>query len=66
MSQNTDHYQLATPTSASPSKNNNNKRLPSHQHFLPISSDYNTPSSIVSTTRNESPSPQSHTVRYTI
>ncbi|CAF1526501.1 unnamed protein product [Adineta steineri] len=63
MSQNTDHYQLATPTSASPS-NNNSKRLLSHQRFLPTSSDFNTPSSLVSTTRSDSPSPPFHTNHY--
>jgi hypothetical protein len=64
MSQNTEHYQLVTPSLSSPSNNNNNKRLPTHQHFLPTSSDFNSPASIVSITRNDSPPPQSCTVRY--
>ncbi|UJR33988.1 hypothetical protein I4U23_021403 [Adineta vaga] len=62
MSQNTDHYHMNTPTSVSPSNSsNNNKRLPAHQHFLPTPSDFDTPSSYVGTTRNDSSSPQSHT-----
>ncbi|CAF0739599.1 unnamed protein product [Rotaria sordida] len=59
MSENTDHFPLAT--SSSSNNNNNNKRLLSHQHFVPTSSDFNTPSSIVSNIQNDSPSPQSHT-----
>ena len=61
MSQNTEHYQLVTPSLSSPS---NNKRLPTHQHFLPTSSDFNSPSSIVNITRNDSPSSQTCIVRY--
>jgi hypothetical protein len=64
MSQNTEHYQLVTPSLSSSSNNNNNKQLPSHQHFSPTSSDFNSPSTIVSTTQNDSPSPSSRTVRY--
>ncbi len=62
MSQNTDHYQLVTsPTLSSSPTNQNNKRLPSHQQFLPSSSDFNTPSCTI---QNDSSSPQSYTVRY--
>ncbi|CAF4278427.1 unnamed protein product, partial [Rotaria sp. Silwood2] len=65
MSQNTDHYPLATSASSASPNNNNNKRLLSHPHFLPTTLDFNTPSSIVSNIQNDSPSSQSHTQFYT-
>ncbi|CAM2700452.1 unnamed protein product [Rotaria socialis] len=59
MSQNTGQYPLATSSLSSPS--NNNKRTLSHQHFLLTSSDFNTPSSILNTSENDSPSLQTRT-----
>ena len=52
MSQNTEQYQLTTSTSSL----NNNKRPSSHLHFWPTSSHFDTPTSVVNTIENNSPS----------
>lgn len=64
MSQNTGQHSLST-SSSSLTSNNNNRRVLSNQQLLPNSLDFSPPSTILSTSQNESPSTQSRTVRYT-
>ena len=65
MSQNTGYY-TSTGSSAfasSTASHHRNKRISSHQTFLPTPSECDSPSSIVNTLHTESPSPPSLTVR---
>jgi hypothetical protein len=63
MSQTTDYYQLATPSSPTTTNHRTKRLSSSHQTFLPPPSEFSTPSSsssIVNVTLNDS---SSHTVR---